>query len=164
MKLKDVKIGKLNIIDLMVISIIVMFIGIFAIGKIVTSGNADDNVINTANANFSYTILVEGLSETSKEMFKVGDELYERESNVGIGKITNLEITEAKRIFEKQNGEIIEVKVPSKIDVKMDIEASGMIKNDEYLANNLIRIMVGSTKQVKTKYVMCTGTIIDIVK
>lgn len=95
-------------------------------------------------------------------MLKVGDEVYEREANTYIGKIKNLEITEAKSQLQKNNGEIIETKMPTKIDVTMEIETTGIIKNDEYLANNLIRIMVGATEKVKTKYLMCTAKVIDL--
>ena len=37
------------------------------------------------------------------------------------------------------------------------------IKNDrEYLANGLIRTLVGQTKEVKTKYVMASGIVTNI--
>lgn len=161
MKIKEIKIGKLNVVDLTIILFVVIFFVIFGVGKIKNSG---DNITPTSSSNitFSYTLKVEGISETSRDMLKVGDEVYEREANTYIGKIKNLEITEAKSQLQKNNGEIIETKMPTKIDVTMEIETTGIIKNDEYLANNLIRIMVGATEKVKTKYLMCTAKVIDL--
>lgn len=165
MKLKEMKIGKLNILDLAIILIIIIFIGIFILNKISNSTSDGTNITNSnVTTTFSYTFLIESLSETSKDMLKIGDDVYDKVSNVCIGKITNLEIANAKDFIEKNNGEIVEAEIPTKIDVKLTIETNGEIRNGEYLANNLIRIMVGNIKQIKTKYLMCSGTVIGIEK
>ena len=163
MKLKEIKLGKFNILDISIFIIIALFIGIFAFNKLNVQNESGNIVTSNANqSTFSYTILVEGLSESSRDMFRIGDDVYDKVSNVYIGKIANLEITPAKGLIDKNNGEIIESTVPGKIDVKIGVETNGTIKNGEYLANDLIRIMVGNLKQIKTKYVMCMGTILDI--
>lgn len=163
MKLSNIKIGKLNILDLAIILIIILFIGIFLITKNSASSNLSSNVENSGTTNsFIYTIKIEGLSETSTEMFKIGDDVYDKVSNVYIGKISNLEITNSIGLIDRNNGEIVEAEVPRKIDVKLSITTNGTINDGEYLANNLIRILVGNTKQIKTKYIMCTGTITSI--
>ena len=165
MKLSEMKIGKLNIIDLSIVLIVILFIGVYAFAKISSqSTNNLDTTNSVVQSKFKYTILIESLSGTSSEMFKIGDELFDKVSNVCIGKIVNLEVTTAKGLLEKSNGEIIEAEMPGKIDVKLDVETNGSIKNGEYLANDLIRIMVGSDKQIKTKYVMCSGTLMNIEK
>ena len=161
MKLSEIKLGKLNVLDIAILGVIVLFIGIFAVNKL---GDTNENVVESASTstNFSYTITIESLSDTSADMFRVGDEVYDKVSNVYIGKISSLEINDAIGLIDKDNGEIVEATVPGKIDVKLDIETNGTIKNGEYLANDLLRIMVGNSKQIKTKYVMCMGTITEI--
>ena len=163
MKLNEIKIWKLNILDLIIVLIIVIFAGTFAVSHI----NSNDNAaIATGNNNvgtkFTYTISVEGLSSTSKEMLKVGDDVFDKVSGTYIGKITKLEITDAEGVLEKESGEVILAKIPGKIDIKLVIETDGIIKNGEYLANGLIRIMVGNLKEIKTKYLMCFGTVSSI--
>jgi len=165
MKLSEIKLGKLNVFDMAIILVVVVFAVIF-VG--VHSNNMDENSV-TAGSNsvankFSYTILVEGLSDTSAEMLQIGDDVYDKISNTYIGKISKLEIEEAQGLLEKENGEVIRATLPGKIDVRMTIETDGTIKNGEYLANGLIRIMVGNQKQIKTKYLMCMGTIASIEK
>lgn len=163
MKLNEIKLGKLNLLDLAILFVIIVFVGIFASNHLHVN---EKNSIETGNANvsnkFMYTILIEGLSDTSKEMLQVGDDVYDKISNTYIGKIAELEITEAQGLLEKLNGEVIHSTIPRKIDVRMKIQTDGTVKNGEYLANGLIRIMVGNLKQIKTKYLMCSGTIVEM--
>ena len=160
MKLNEIKIWKFNVLDITLALIIIIFIGVFASTKLNIS---DENAVATGNNNvvtqFTYTILVEGLSVTSKDMLKEGDQVYDKVSGTYIGKIAKLEINDAKGLLERKNGEIILANIPGKIDVKITVETEGAIKNGEYLANGLIRIMVGNLKEIKTKYLMCFGTI-----
>ena len=163
MKLNEIKLGKLNLLDLAILFVIIVFVGIFASNHLHVN---EKNSIETGNANvsnkFMYTILIEGLSDTSKEMLQVGDDVYDKISNTYIGKIAELEITEAQGLLEKVNGEVIHSTIPGKIDVRMKVQTDGTVKNGEYLANGLIRIMVGNLKQIKTKYLMCSGTIVEM--
>ena len=120
MKLSEIKLGKLNVLDIAILGVIVLFIGIFAVNKL---GDTNENVVESASTstNFSYTITIESLSDTSADMFRVGDEVYDKVSNVYIGKISSLEINDAIGLIDKDNGEIVEATVPGKIDVKLDI-------------------------------------------
>lgn len=163
MKLNEVKLWKFNILDLAIVVVVMFFGGLFLLTHMNLN---DDGAVTTGNSNvgskFSYTILVKGLSETSKEMLKIGDDVYDKISNTYIGKISNLEITEAKDLLEDLNGNVILEEIPGKIDVLISIDTDGVIKNGEYLANGLIRIMVGNLKEIKTKYLMCFGTVNSI--
>lgn len=164
MKLKEIKLGKLNLLDLGIIVILLAFIGVFAINHLKTQKEGVTTGANGASTSFCYTFCVEGLSDTSEQMLQVGDEVYDKVANTYIGKIKELEIQPAQGLIEKENGEIVEAEIPRKIDVKMVIETEGTIKNGEYLANGLIRILVGNVKQIKTKYLMCSGSVTAIEK
>lgn len=163
MKLKGLKIGKLNILDISIILVVIIFIGIFGVNNLKNENSVAAGT-NSVTSTFSYNFFVEGLSDTSSGMLQVGDEVYDKVANTYIGKIKELEIVDAKAFVEKENGELIECTVPGKIDVNMMVETEGTIKNGEYLANGLIRILVGNTKEIKTKYLMCTGTVAGIEK
>lgn len=163
MKLSEIKLWKLNAFDLLLILVIIIFVGAIGITHI-TSNNSD--VVQAGNSNlgtkFTYTISINNLAETSADMLKVGDDVYERVSNTYIGKISKLDIREAKGNLETASGDIILATLPERIDVDITIETDGTIRNNEYLANGLIRIMVGNLKEIKTKYVMCSGTVSSI--
>ncbi len=165
MNLKEIKLGKLNLLDITLVLVIVIFVSVFAVTHFKAS---EDGTVttgtNSVNTNFTYTISVNGLSDTSKEMIRSGDEVYDKVSNTYIGKIVEVNIKEAQGTLEKDNGEIILATMPGKIDVDLKVETNGTVKNGDYLANGLIRIMVGNFKEVKTKYIMFSGTISSIEK
>lgn len=154
-----IKIGKLNIFDIIVI-VLVIFCIVFAIFKFLPKGNNGTSAEKTNT--FSYVIRVEGISDTSGDMIKIGDELFDKVSNSNIGKIVDLKIEPAKVIFEDTDGTISRVEMPKKIDVEMIVETVGKIENGEYISNGLIRILVGQTKEVKTKYWMASGVVTKI--
>ncbi|MBO5142558.1 MAG: DUF4330 domain-containing protein [Clostridia bacterium] len=165
MNLKDIKIWKLNALDIMIVLVIAVFAIICGFSKLNATNEGSVTVeSNNVASKFTYSIQVYGLSETSTEMFKSGDEVFDKISGTSIGKIKGLEITQAKAYMDKDNGELVEAIIPGKIDVKLTIETDGAIKNGEYLANGLIRIMVGNFREIKTKYLMCSGTITSIEK
>lgn len=164
MKLNEIKLGKLNVLDMAILFVVFVFLVLFISHKTLTNDNTIEAGTSTVGSKFTYEIMIEALSETSKDMLRVGDEVYDKVSNTYIGKISGLEIVEAQGLLETENGEVIRTELPNKIDVKMKVETEGTIKNGEYLANGLIRIMVGNQKQIKTKYLMCMGTISSIEK
>lgn len=154
-----IKIGKLNIFDIVVIALIVCCI-ILVLFKFIP-GNANGDVSEKTNK-FSYVVRVEGISETSGDMIKVGDELFDKVSNSNIGKITEIRVEPSKGFFQDTDGTISKLEMPTKIDVELTVETDGKVVNGEYIANGLIRILVGQTKQVKTKYWMASGVITSI--
>ena len=95
-------------------------------------------------------------------MIKVGDELFDKVSNSKIGIITNLKVEPAVGVIEGIEGTIIQAEMPNKIDVDITVETEGKMQNGEYVANGLIRILVGQTKQVKTKYWMASGFVTEV--
>lgn len=154
-----IKIGKLNLFDIIVIAIVLLCI-IFMVIKFLPQGS--DSNITEQNNKFSYVVRVEGISNTSADMIKVGDELFDKVSNSKIGTITNLKIEPAVGVMEGMDGTIIQAEMPNKIDVDITVETEGKMQNGEYVANGLIRILVGQTKQVKTKYWMASGFITSV--
>lgn len=154
-----IKIGKLNLLDIIIILLLILCV-IFVVFKFIpdsntTSGEEKNNI-------FSYIIRVEGISNTSADMLKVGDDIYDKVTNTQIGKITDLNIQPAKGTIEGTDGKIIKAEMPNKIDVDITVKTDGKVQNGEYIANNLIRILVGQTKEVKTKYWMATGFVTQV--
>lgn len=155
-----IKLGKLNAFDLAILLLILICI-ILMLVKFIPSKVENVSIDMTSNK-FTYTVLVEAVSETSGEMVKVGDSLYDKVSSTCIGEVTDVKVTPAMAVFEDTDGSIIRAEKPSKINLEMTVTTDGTVKNGEYLANNLIRILVGQNKQFKTKYWMAEGVVTDI--
>lgn len=163
MKISEIRIWKLNILDIMIILAVTIFVGVFALTHI-QAGEEGSVVVGNSNTvtKFTYTISIANVAKTSEEMLEIGDEVYDKVSNTYIGKIVEIEASQAVGLIELENGEVIDAVMPGRADLKLKIETEGNIKNGEYLANGLIRIMVGNFREIKTKYLMCSGTISSI--
>lgn len=154
-----IKIGKLNLLDIIIILLLILCVA-FAVYKFIPKSNVTTG--EEQSNTFSYTIRVEGISNTSADMLKVGDNIYDKVTNTQIGTITDLKIEPAMGIFESADGKIIKAEMPGKIDVDITVETDGKVQNGEYIANGLIRILVGQTKEVKTKYWMASGFVTQV--
>lgn len=160
--MKNIKIWKFNIFDFAIIGVILLLILIVVI-KLLPVNFAGNSIQTSTSQQFTYEIFFEGLAETTGEMIKVGDRLFDKTSSTYIGDIVEIKIDDAVVDLEKVNGEIVTSKMPGKINITLTVQAAGTIKNDrEYLANGLIRTLVGQTKEVKTKYVMASGIVTNI--
>lgn len=113
---------------------------------------------------FTYYVTINDIAETSKKAIKAGDEVYDKSSGAYLGKIVDAEFTPCMRQLDTHKGEIIEAEVPDRIDVVLKITVEGQIKNGEYLANGITRIIAGGFRTLKTDYVMFSGMITDIEK
>ncbi|MBO5179151.1 MAG: DUF4330 family protein [Clostridia bacterium] len=154
-----IKIGKLNLLDIIIILLLILCVA-FAVFKFMPKKNVANG--EEQSNSFSYTIRVEGISNTSADMIKVGDNIYDKVTNTQIGTITDLKIESALALIEDLDGKYIKSEMPGKIDVDITVETDGKVQNGEYIANGLIRILVGQTKEVKTKYWMATGFVTQV--
>lgn len=158
-KIKEV-LEKISIID-----VVIVFALILAIISIFTKYSQIDNATNLIEYNsFEYDILFEYVRPTTGEMLQVGDKIFDKVSGTNIGEITAVVSNNAKKQFEMLDGTITKKEVDSKADIVITVKTNGSIKNNEYMANNLIRILVGKTIETKTKYVDVTGCILDVRK
>lgn len=154
---------KISIIDIVVVAAL-----IFALicvyqkyNEVVANSSVSD--INSA-INFEYTVKFQNVRSTSGEMLKVGDVVYDKVSGTQIGKISSVEVKPTSLQLEKITGEIINREFNERADVIVKIETWGSIKNGEYMARDLIRILLGKNLEMETKYVTISGEIIEINK
>ena len=88
--------------------------------------------------------------------------MYDSQTNVAIGKITEKNIETSKEYEFMENGTAVKTEVPGKYDLKLKIETEGMINTSGYYANKTVELKVGSEKTIETKYVKSTGRIASI--
>jgi len=162
MRLNEIKIWKLNILDITLLFIILLCVVLFYTNKSKATVEIETENQN-AISKFSYVVLISGVSNTTGEVIKVGDELYDKATSSPMGKITNIKTSSAIGYLKTNSGDVLAKEIPGKLDIELTIETQGSVKDGEYYANNIIRILAGSSKQLKTKYVMFIGEIIDFV-
>lgn len=152
--------GKISIIDLLVIIVAVLMLKV-VYDKYNYAVNPSETQ-NVMQQKFEYVVKIRGISSTTIDMLKIEDEVYDKTSSTMIGKIADIKYENAKYEFEGNDGKIYIKEYPGKVDVILTIKTDGTIKDGEYLANGLIRVLIGENKVIKTKYVQVEANVIDI--
>ena len=155
-------IEKISVVDIIVVfALIIVLIAAYDRFKGVAENSA---ISDTAGINFEYTVKFQNVRPTSGEMLKVGDVVYDKVSGTQIGKISSISVSPTVLQLETMSGQIINDEFEERIDILLTVETTGSIKNGEYMASNLIRILLGKNLEIVTKYIDISGVIIDIKK
>jgi hypothetical protein len=150
---------KLNILDISVVIIIILLV--FATFIKFRTYNVDTNE-NSSLENIQYEVRIGNVREYTANAFEIGDKLYDSQTNVLIGTITDKKI-EPHYAYEKiSTGELVKVDVPEKYNLRLVVETEGSVTQDGYYANRSVELKVGSDKPIETLYAKTTARIIDI--
>ncbi|MBQ9280051.1 MAG: DUF4330 domain-containing protein [Clostridia bacterium] len=152
--------NKINIVDLCVILVIVLLI----VGATIKFGKFHSKTEETAQTNIEYQFTVNNIRDYTIDAFQVGDTVYDSQSGVDIGKVTNVEKTEAVTYEGTSTGEVVRVTNPYRYDMVLTIEAPVTVESDAYYINNSIELKVNSAKTIETKYVKTSGMVSDILE
>ena len=151
---------KINTIDLGVIIVLILLV--VAIVFKYKKFNADDGGVTSKIDKIIYEMSFTGVRDYTTDAFESGDTVYDSQTNVAIGKITEKNIETSKEYKFMENGTAVKTEVPGKYDLKLKIETEGMINTSGYYANKTVELKVGSEKTIETKYVKSTGRIASI--
>lgn len=150
--------GKINLYDAGVLFLVLVLI-ICGMVKFKTFDRMDDD---TVSGNIKYTVLVQEVREYTSQALYSGDKLFDTDTDIEIGTITEVETKEASVIKSDINGESKVIVNPYKQDVLITVETPGIVNDSGYFANKSIELKVGSEKKVETKYCQTTGTIMSV--
>lgn len=149
---------KINIIDIAVVVLILALV-VFAYLKF---GVYEHTKTDAEMNKIQFGIKISEVRGYTGEAFKVGDTLYDSQTKLAIGTITNVEMITSKINTETTDGRIIYVENPERYDVTITVETEGIENDKAYFANKSVELKVGSEKTVETRYVKTTGRIISI--
>lgn len=154
---------KISIIDIIVVAaLIFVLICVYQKYSEVALNSSVSGV--DSGINFEYTVKFQNVRPTSGQMLQVGDVVYDKVSGTQIGKINSVNVTPTRLQLETMTGEVINDDFEERSDIVITVETWGSIKNGEYMACDLIRILLGKNLEMETKYVTISGEIIDIKK
>ena len=157
--MKDGKVfGKINILDFFVLLVIVLLV----IGAILKFGKFNNKTDESSTQTIEYKIEVKSIREFTINALASGDTVYDSQTGVNIGKITNVEKKPAETYDVAENGEIMTVYNPYRYDIVITIETPGDASKDAYYANKTIELKLDSEKKIETKYAKTTGKIMEI--
>ena len=151
--------GKINIFDFL---IVVLIIALVAVGflKFRTFNNKVDT---SSKGKIKYTYIINNVRDYTLKALQSGDTVFDTLTDVNIGKITNIDVRDARDIKSLENGESIVSENEYKKDIILTIETPGSSTSDAYFANKSIELKVGSEKALETLYAAVHGRIASIV-
>lgn len=109
-----------------------------------------------------YSIKIPAVRQYTADAFKVGDTVYDSQTKLAIGIISNITTSNAITDVETRDGRVANTENPNRLDVVLTIQTDGMETDKAYFADRSVELKVGSEKQIETLYVKTTGRIFSI--
>lgn len=148
---------KLNLIDIGVLLILVVFI--LGIG-IRLFGSASKTVNDTVD--IEYTVVIENVRKYSVDALKKSNILTEDKTAAVIGEIVSVDAEGFQTEVHTTDGELQLCEVPDRYKCTVVLKSPARKMNDRYFVTETAEISVGKTFDVITKYVKSTGTIMSV--
>lgn len=149
---------KFNIIDIGVLVLIIALI----VAAYLKFGVIEHSQTDTQTTTLIYTIKFANLRDFSVNTFKSGDTVYDSQTKLEVGTIKNIKVEEASNLIQTLSGDVVDEKNPKRFDVTLTIETEGIENEESYLANRSIKLKVGSSKLLETRYIKSSGTIMSV--
>ncbi len=146
---------KLNIVDICVILLVV----IFAIGVGIRFVSIEKAA--TKDVVLEYTIKVEGVRSFSVDALEQSEDFSNGVDTV-FGEVIGVSQSPAKKEYTTSEGNIIKADVPEKYDCYVTMKADAVKKGSIYYLDDENPISVGEEFELITKYVKTYGTIIEV--
>jgi len=146
---------KLNIVDICVILLVV----IFALGVGIRFVSIEKAA--TKDVELSYTIRVEGVRSFSVDALNQSEDFSNGIDTV-FGEVTDVKAEPAEKEYTTSEGNIVKVKVPEKYDCYVTMKAPAVKKGSIYYLDDENPVSVGEEFELITKYVKTYGTIVEV--
>lgn len=151
-------IKKINVIDIGVILIFILFIVGLCIRFSGTTNTASVN--NTVD--IEYTVVVENIRNYTAEALKKSNILTEQKTGAIIGEIISVQ-TENDFDEEKgTDGKLYKAQIPNRYRCTLVLKSPVQKMNDRYFATDTTEVSIGKSFKFSTKYAECTGTVLSV--
>ena len=115
---------KFNIIDFLIILIVIGVALIFVFRSNMV------NSFTSAPQTISYTVRISDVQKESFDLVEVGSTLYCNDDDSILGTIKGKRFEEASMYTVLANGDIVKTYQPDRIDIYLEVEASGTVDED----------------------------------
>jgi len=147
--------GKISIVDLTVILLIL----VVASGTVYRFTSNSTTQFGTSNATVLFTIRISNVRDFTLDYYEEGLRVYDRVSNDYLGHIVSIESEPYYDFRHLFDGTLAEIPHPERINIYIDILASGRISDNAIFVEGNYEVTVGSFINIITKYVEVSGRI-----
>lgn len=151
---------RLNSADVFVILLCIVCI----IGIVLRFGVLETIENNSRSEAATLTVLIEGISSTSKDYFVSGDTVYLTDRDMRLGTLGSIVSVTPSTYYEyAQDGSIVEMQsVNGRIDVRAVISIEGCLTDSGFLLDGTTYIAPNMTLSINTYSVSVTALVTDI--
>jgi FlaG/FlaF family flagellin (archaellin) len=149
--------GKISVIDIAVI-LVVAVVATAAYLKFNVIGETATSVKTTPT---TYTVLVRGIRQTTADMFRPGDAVY-NESGLTLGEVAAVETAPATTLATLQDGRYIISGIEERVDMTITVSANCSRSAGRFFVERTYELNVNSDYNLRSKYVTVYGTLMTI--
>ena len=155
-------VGKLSIIDLLVIAVVV----ILAVALYMKRNVMEHTSPATPTVPIVYEVKIPSVRDEIVPAYQVGDKVYDKDNDSGnaIGVITDIRLEPYQNSATFTDGTYNVSEVEGRKDVYLTLSADGLISNGRYYVNRTYEINVNSYRNAYTKYVEFDCLITEILE
>lgn len=149
--------GKINIIDLVVLLLVLVFI----IGMVIRVGGTKTGEITT-KAGFEYVVKVENIRDFTVKALEEKGDVFEDVNNVKVGEITDVTVEPYKGEGVKADGKRVYAEVPGRFTAYVTVKCEGTCVDGVYYDAVKTDIGTGRGHKICTEKVSTNGAIISV--
>lgn len=161
MRLMDEKgriLGKISIIDLVIILVVVVAGGWFAYAKF---GRNLEQGVKAREQAVEFTVVVTAVRPTTVDAIKKGGQVFEFKTGVAVGTIKGVKSEPADIWVINEDGKWLREKTTDRYDAYVTVVATARV-GDNVITVNGVETRVGSSIGLQSKWVAFTGYIMTL--
>ena len=156
--------GKISIIDLLVIIVVIVAVlgSVLAFAKVKSGAVLTENkslISESALDTLEVRMRLKEVRSMTADSIHIGDEVYAKDTNKYLGKVSRIEIEPATRIITGFKGDVKEAEIPERMDVIMVLEVMGSRTDNGYFTGNNIHLVYDSSMEILTPTIQSTPEI-----
>ncbi len=151
--------ARLNSADLMIFLLCVLCIAGMVFRFVVVDKIEKDAAAQSATV----TMLIEGVSETSREYFSDSAEFYLEDGTTVLGTVSTVSSSPSPVYIYEEDGTITKMdSVNGRVDIKVELSVSGVMSESGFMLGGTTYIAPNMTLPIKTSMLSVSALIMDI--
>ena len=151
--------ARLNSADLMIFLLCVLCIA----GMVLRFVVIDKIEKDASSQSATVTMMIEGVSETSREYLSESAQVYLEDGTTVFGTVSTVSSTPSPVYVYEDDGTITRMdSVNGRVDIKVELSVSGAMTESGFMLGGTTYIAPNMTLPVKTSMLTVSGTILDI--
>lgn len=113
--------------------------------------STDEIVENNITSKKMVSLKIENVRDYSVNAIEVGDNVYSTDMNHYFGKIESIDVKDAYELMVKNDGEVVEARIPDKYDVVLTLDCNILERETGYYSEGVTEVKVNSVGTYRTE-------------